>query len=52
MTATLIQSPDRIVLRNISWQTYQSLILDVESEPALRLTYDRGTQTDLPSTPP
>lgn len=24
MTATLIQSPDRIVLRNISWQTYQS----------------------------
>ncbi|MGB8700022.1 MAG: Uma2 family endonuclease [Thermosynechococcaceae cyanobacterium] len=43
MTATLIQSPDRVVLRNISWHTYQSLIGDFESEPALRLTYDRGT---------
>jgi Uma2 family endonuclease len=43
MTSTLIQSPDRVVLRNISWYTYQSLITDFESEPALRLTYDRGT---------
>lgn len=43
MTATLIQSPDRVILRNISWQTYQSLIKDFESEPAIRLTYDRGT---------
>lgn len=43
MTATLIQSPDRVILRNISWQTYQSLITDFESEPAIRLTYDRGT---------
>ncbi len=43
MTATLIQSPDRVVLQNISWQTYQSLICDFEHEPALRLTYDRGT---------
>ena len=43
MTATLIQSPDRVILRNISWQTYQSLIHDFEAEPAIRLTYDRGT---------
>jgi hypothetical protein len=43
MTATLIQSPDRIILRNISWQTYRSLITDFEAEPAMRLTYDRGT---------
>jgi Uma2 family endonuclease len=43
MTATLIQSPDRVVLRNISWQSYQSLIADFEQEPAMRLTYDRGT---------
>jgi Uma2 family endonuclease len=42
MTATLIQSPDRVLLRNISWHTYQSLIRDFESEPAIRLTYDRG----------
>ncbi len=43
MTATLIQSPDRVILRNISWQSYQSLIRDFEPEPALRLTYDQGT---------
>lgn len=43
MTATLIQSPDRVILRNISWHTYQSLITDFEAEPAMRLTYDRRT---------
>jgi Uma2 family endonuclease len=43
MTATLIQSPDRVILKNISWQTYQSLVIDFEREPAMRLTYDRGT---------
>jgi Uma2 family endonuclease len=43
LTATLSPSPDRVVLNNISWQTYQSLIIDFESEPAIRLTYDRGT---------
>jgi Uma2 family endonuclease len=43
MTATLIQSPDRVILQNISWHTYQSLVSDFESEPAIRLTYDRGT---------
>jgi Uma2 family endonuclease len=42
MTATLIQSPDRVVLPHISWQTYQALIRDFEQEPAIRLTYDRG----------
>lgn len=43
MTATLIQSPDRVVLNNISWQTYRSLVNDFEQEPAIRLTYDLGT---------
>ncbi len=43
MTATLIQSPDRVVLKNISWHTYQSLVIDFEHEPAVRLTYDNGT---------
>lgn len=43
MTATLIQSPDRVVLPNISWQTYQSLLKDFDQEPAIRLTYDQGT---------
>ena len=42
MTATLIQSPDRVLLQNISWQTYQSLLKDFEQQPGMRLTYDRG----------
>ncbi|MBW4561042.1 MAG: Uma2 family endonuclease [Mojavia pulchra JT2-VF2] len=42
MTAILIQSPDRVLLNNISWQTYQSLVKDFEQQPAMRLTYDRG----------
>jgi Uma2 family endonuclease len=43
MTATLIQSPDRVILQNISWQTYRSLVHDFEQEPSIRLTYDLGT---------
>jgi Uma2 family endonuclease len=43
MTATLIQSPDRVLLKNISWQTYQSLLRDFEQQSAMRLTYDQGT---------
>ncbi|WP_019502063.1 Uma2 family endonuclease [Pseudanabaena sp. PCC 6802] len=42
MTATLIQSPDRILLHDISWQTYQLLLHDFAQQPAMRLTYDRG----------
>jgi Uma2 family endonuclease len=43
MTATLIQSPDRVILQNISWPTYQALVRDFEAEPAMRLTYDSGS---------
>nr|WP_238718233.1 Uma2 family endonuclease [Petrachloros mirabilis] len=39
----MIQSPDRVILQNISWPTYQSLVQDFEADPVLRLTYDRGT---------
>jgi Uma2 family endonuclease len=42
MTATLISSPDRVLLNNISWQTYQCLVKDFEQQPGMRLTYDRG----------
>ncbi|MGB3293357.1 MAG: hypothetical protein WBB01_10255 [Phormidesmis sp.] len=42
MTATLIQSPDRVVLQNINWQSYRSLIRDFAQEPAMRLTYAHG----------
>ncbi len=42
MSVTLPQSSDRMVLKNISWQTYQDLVHDLEQEPGVRLTYDRG----------
>ncbi|OUL22941.1 hypothetical protein BV378_23840 [Nostoc sp. RF31YmG] len=42
MTATLIQSPDRVLLNNISWQTYQFLVKNFEQQPGMWLTYDRG----------
>lgn len=43
MTTTLIQSPDRVILKSIRWKTYQALIQDFEPDPAIRLTYDHGT---------
>lgn len=50
MTATLIQPPqekhsplaDHVLLKNISWQTYQLLLQDLAQQPGIRLTYDRG----------
>lgn len=42
MTTTLTQSINRVLLRNITWQTYLALLLDVEEQPGIRLTYDRG----------
>lgn len=42
MTTTLNKSANRVVLENISWQTYQDLLLDCAEQPGIRLTYDRG----------
>jgi Uma2 family endonuclease len=42
MTTTLTPSPNRVVLHDISWQTYEALLKDVEEQPGIRLTYDRG----------
>ena len=42
MTTTLSQSANRFLLKNISWQTYEALLKDMESQPGIRLTYDRG----------
>ena len=42
--ATLLTQPEqRVVLYNVSWQTYEHLLTDLESSSAPRLTYDRGT---------
>ncbi|MBD1937053.1 Uma2 family endonuclease [Microcoleus sp. FACHB-68] len=44
MTTTLIQNPtSRVLLKNISWQTYEFLVQDLAEQPGIRLTYDRGT---------
>jgi Uma2 family endonuclease len=42
---TAIQSPpeQRVVLHNLSWQTYDRLLAEVAGCSSLRLTYDRGT---------
>ncbi|NJM62616.1 MAG: Uma2 family endonuclease [Oscillatoriales cyanobacterium RU_3_3] len=43
MTATLIQTPPAgVLLKNISWQTYESLVNELAEQPGIRLTYDRG----------
>ena len=44
MTATLIEKQTYgVVLKNISWQTYESLLKDLAEQAGVRLTYDRGT---------
>jgi Uma2 family endonuclease len=44
MTATLIQSQTSgVLLKNISWQTYESLVNELAEQPGIRLNYDRGT---------
>jgi Uma2 family endonuclease len=41
-----------MILRGVSWSTYQGLIRDLESEPGKRLTYDRGTLEIMVPLPP
>ncbi|MEG3955435.1 Uma2 family endonuclease [Microcoleus sp. herbarium2] len=43
MTATLIPSQSSgILLTNISWKTYESLLNELTQQRGIRLTYDRG----------
>ena len=42
MTTTITQAANRFLLKNISWQTYEALLKDLESQRGIRLTYDRG----------
>lgn len=40
----------RVVLRNVSWQTYQALLSDMGDHRSSRLAYDRGTlEITMPS---
>jgi Uma2 family endonuclease len=44
MTAILTQQPTAgVLLKNISWQTYEYLLQDLAEQPGIRLTYDQGT---------
>lgn len=38
-----IASEQRVVLRNISWQTFESMLADTGEDRASRFTYDQGT---------
>jgi Uma2 family endonuclease len=53
MTATLIQSQSSgILLKNISWKTYESLVNELAEQGGIRLTYDRGNlEIMTPSAP-
>jgi Uma2 family endonuclease len=53
MTATLIQIPQTgVLLKNISWQTYESLVNELAEQAGIRLTYDRGNlEIMTPSAP-
>jgi Uma2 family endonuclease len=42
MAATHLAAEERIVLRNVSWDTYESLMRDHEHSSYPRFTYDRG----------
>jgi Uma2 family endonuclease len=42
--ATVLTPPEqRITLHNVSWETYEHLLADLQDSSAPRLTYDRGT---------
>ena len=53
MTATLIPSQSSgILLTNISWKTYESLLNELTQQGGIRLTYDRGNlEIMTPSAP-
>ena len=53
MTATLIPTPQAgVVLKNISWPTYESLVYELAQQAGIRLTCDRGTlEIMTPSAP-
>ncbi len=43
MVTTRIPSESRVVLRNISRQTFETMLAEMGEDRASRLTYDRGT---------
>jgi len=53
MTAAIAPAqPEHAILHSVSWSTYEALVRDLESEPAKRLTYDRGVLEIMVPLPP
>ncbi|MEM9216577.1 MAG: hypothetical protein AAGD25_19795 [Cyanobacteria bacterium P01_F01_bin.150] len=51
--ATVVTAPQMsMVLHSVSWQTYEGLVRDLESEPGKRLTYDQGVLEIMVPLPP
>jgi Uma2 family endonuclease len=42
MAAVVSLPEQRLVLENVSWETYEGLLKDSEAYPATRFTYDKG----------
>jgi Uma2 family endonuclease len=49
-TAPIVSPPERVLLRNVSWETYESLLRDLDGQQ-LRLTYDGGRLEILSPSP-
>lgn len=43
MTAVLNPTEQKVIIENVSWQTYEQLLADLADRGAPRLTYDQGT---------
>lgn len=43
--------PSPLILRSITWQTYENLLADLDEQSGMRLTYDRGVLEIMPLTP-
>jgi Uma2 family endonuclease len=43
MATVLSPTEQKVIIENVSWQTYEQLLADLADRSAPRLTYDRGT---------
>ncbi len=43
MLSTSTQAEQRVLLQNISWQTFETLLIELGEHRSLRLAYDQGT---------
>lgn len=51
MATAVVSSDPRVVLWNVSWETYERLLADLADSSAPRLTYDRGVLEIMSPTP-